>query len=673
MADKVSEMTFQVETDVKVVEHFVLPTYRYIEQLLDMYASPESIVNSYNKKFILAEILSMLGKRLNVSAVLVDLRAGVSEFSAPLLFDPRVKKYLVTSTSYQSVKGTELLIQELNKGLPIKESTLIPEIFMTMIPDGLQTLDIVSGLVSLYDEVDEKEESLIDNLVTELPFASELLHLGSLRQIIKNLDGCAFYKNIYSLVKDNYVVQKEKKISTSVNRRDEVIRKINRLADTQINAEGNVEFNILMTAPINNLIKKFRINIPHTIIMGAKGSGKTFLYREMLRNKYWETFIVKMENNKEIKEPRTFFVPVLASSNASGFKDILQAAIKKYNACGANGNISNSVWLDNSNKIKTFNRNEHDSLEWLDFWKQIMLETLGGGFDSLESLENVLGECAQRVVFLFDGLEEIFIQTLSSKTEKNAILGLCQDMLNEWKVKYKNIGAIIFLRKDLARDSIEVNFEQFNTLYNSVELRWSRTEALRLVVWLVNQAVPGFYQEEVAVEVASQELIERNLTKLWGVKLGKITSNEAYSSRWILAALSDFNGQLQARDIIRFLQYATEDAGRPIYEDRYIMPAEIKKAVPNCSNKKLNEVIQEIAALKPIFTKLESLPEEKRILPFHSDTFELTATDEKLMKQEGYLKIDNDKYYLPEIIRHALKFKYERGARPKVLSLLLSK
>ena len=31
------------------------------------------------------------------------------------------------------------------------------------------------------------------------------------------------------------------------------------------------------------------------------------------------------------------------------------------------------------------------------------------------------------------------------------------------------------------------------------------------------------------------------------------------------------------------------------------------------------------------------------------------------MKQEGYLKIDNDRYYLPEIIRHALKFKYENN------------
>lgn len=41
------------------------------------------------------------------------------------------------------------------------------------------------------------------------------------------------------------------------------------------------------------------------------------------------------------------------------------------------------------------------------------------------------------------------------------------------------------------------------------------------------------------------------------------------------------------------------------------------------------------------------------------------------MKQEGYLKVDNDRYYLPEIIRYVLKFKYEKGARPRVLSMLL--
>ena len=91
----------------------------------------------------------------------------------------------------------------------------------------------------------------------------------------------------------------------------------------------------------------------------------------------------------------------------------------------------------------------------------------------------------------------------------------------------------------------------------------------------------------------------------------------------------------------------------------------------DCSNAKIAEVKQEIKVLEPIFDKLDSAAEEKKILPFYNDTFNLTPAEEKIMKQEGYLKVENDKYYLPEIIRHALKFRYEKGARPKVLSLLL--
>ena len=119
IAGKMLELTVRIETEKTIVEHIVLPTYRYIEQLLDMYSSPESLALSYNKKYILAEVLSKLGKKVNAELVLVDLRAGLSEFSAPLLFDPRVKKYLVTSTSYQSVKGTEILLHQLSKGLPL--------------------------------------------------------------------------------------------------------------------------------------------------------------------------------------------------------------------------------------------------------------------------------------------------------------------------------------------------------------------------------------------------------------------------------------------------------------------------------------------------------------------------------------------------------------------------
>lgn len=673
IADKVAELTVKIETETSLVEHIILPTYRYIEQLLDMYSSPESLALSYGKKYILAEVLSKLGEKLNTDMVLIDLRAGLSEFSAPLLFDPRVKKYLVTSTSYQSVMGTEILLQQLNKGLPLSENTLLPEILLTMIPDGLNTSDIISNLVAAYDKSESDENtSLTDNLVTELPFASELVHLESMQYIMKNLEGRDFYRKIFGIVKNSYFADKKINEKENYDKRESVIRRIHNLAKNQITAEGNAAFDVLMTEPIHNLIKKYRNNVPNIVIMGAKGSGKTFLYREILRNRYWENFILSVDKKeKESVKNKIVAVPLLASSSATGFSEIIQDAIQNYNRSNLKAKVNSSVYIDNNELVLNYSRTNHDVLEWKEIWKQIILKSLNNVYMSFEELEVDLEEQSIRVVFLIDGLEEIFTQTISSQTEQNAIVALCRDFINEIKVKYKNWGLMIFLRKDMVRDSITVNFEQFNSLYHSVELRWSSTEALRLVVWLVSQSVPEFYQEEVEIEIASGEIIERNLIKLWGIKLGRATSNEAYSSRWILAALSDFNGQLQARDIIRFLEYATKDVGRRVYDDRYLMPAEIKKAVSDCSNAKISEVKQEIKALNPIFDKLDSASEDKKVLPFYNDTFNLTPTEEKIMKQEGYLKIENDKYYLPEIIRHALKFRYEKGARPKVLSLLL--
>lgn len=678
VVDKVSELTIKIETEKSIVGHIVLPTYRYIEQLLDMYSSPESLALSYNKKYILAEVLSKLGEKVNADFVLVDLRAGLSEFSAPLLFDPRVKKFLVTSTSYQSVKGTEILLQQLNKGLSLNGETQIPEIFLTMVRENIDTSDIVSELVAVYDKyITDDNIAIMDDIVTELPFASELVHLESLPKIMKSLNGRDFYYNILEIVQNSYSVSNNPSRNNETLTREEIIHHIHTSAKYQITAEGNGALKVLMTESIQNLIKKYKNSVPNTVIMGAKGSGKTFLYREILRNKLWEKFAAGAnEKNKDEADGTAMSVlavPLLASGNVGGFYEILENAIQNYNKYALRGKIKNSVYLDNRDSLLKSVKKEYDQLEWKDIWEKMILNSLGNKYQSIEDLEEDLEKNGLKIVFLIDGLEEIFSHTITSDTEKNAIVALCRDMINDIKIKYRNLGLMVFLRKDMARDSITVNFEQFNSLYNSVELQWSSTEALRLVVWMVSQAVPDFYQEEVAIEMAPREVIDRALHKLWGIKLGKSTSNEANSSRWILAALSDFNGQLQARDIIRFLEKSTVTVGKSIYDDRYLMPSEIKNAVSGCSYDKISEIRQEIKVLGPIFDRLENAPIEKKTLPFYTETFNFTQAEEKVMKQEGYLRIENDKYYLPEIIRHALKFKYERGARPKVLSLLLKK
>ena len=91
-ANLIGNLTIPIETKQEKVEHIFLPTYRYEQQLYDLYASPQSITNSRNKEYVLAEILSSLAVKLGAKAVLIDLRAGISEYSAPLLLDPRVKK-----------------------------------------------------------------------------------------------------------------------------------------------------------------------------------------------------------------------------------------------------------------------------------------------------------------------------------------------------------------------------------------------------------------------------------------------------------------------------------------------------------------------------------------------------------------------------------------------------
>lgn len=666
--------TISVETPTRTVEHYFIPTYRYEEQLMDLYATPESIVNGKKKEYVLAEVLSKICERLDLSAALVDLRAGISEFSATLLLDPRVKKYLVTSTSTQSIKGTQILLKHLMKGLQIHEDTVVPEIFLNMVPDTLsesEKSDMISGLLQCYERGQQGDEdnSFTDNVITELPFASELIHLTSMRQIIQSLNGRGIYLKLQRLVRQNFYEETsppEQLIDE--NKRRQILSKINTLANAQLTAESNNKFEVLMTKPLKYLGKKYSDSIPTTVIMGAKGAGKTFLYREMAESLCWNSFCTGLYGATE-NVMDGFFLPVIATRNSHEIIEVLKKCIDSLNTSIPDAQVNNSVFLDNQQKLE---RQKSEPTDWVQFWQELLTSSIHPELKNFQETDEKLQKCGKRIVFLIDGLEDILKKVPGSAEECNAIQALCQDIVTQLVARYHNLGIIIFLRRDMAKAAIRVNFTQFEQLYKQFELKWSSNEALRLAVWLVNKADDYIYQGSAAIDVVSQDIIETSLIRLWGLKLGRPSSNEAYSSRWILAALSDFNGQLQARDIIRFLKYATQRSDRkPPYNDRILMPMEIRGAVSTCSNEKLEEVKQEYVALKPIFEKLEQIPAEEKSLPLDPNHARLSSLEEQSMIQEGYLKRDGDKYYLPEIARHALGFRYGKGARPKVLSLTL--
>ena len=423
-----------------------------------------------------------------------------------------------------------------------------------------------------------------------------------------------------------------------------------------------------MTAPLKHLGKKFSETVPVTVIMGAKGSGKTFLYRKMAESVSWDCFRSNLFG-PDTSSVEGYFLPVIATRNSSELANTLKECIRHLNENVPCSHANESVFLNNARKLEQEKSKKPD---WFVFWERLLASSINPNWNSFQEANIELEKDGKKVVFLIDGLEDIFIHVSRVEDEQQAIRILCQDIVNQIKAQYYNLGIIIFLRRDMASASIPVNYKQFEQTYKDAELKWSSNEALRLAVWLVAQADKEFYKGPKEIDLASQKVIDENLIRLWGLKLGKASSNEAYSSRWILAALSDFNGQLQARDIIRFLQYATvPNEKKAPYDDRILMPVEIKNAVATCSVEKMNEVKQEYAALKPIFEKLEQLSLEEKVLPLDPKHAKLNNDEEKIMVSEGYLKRDGEKFYLPEIARHALGFRYSKGARPKVLSLTL--
>jgi hypothetical protein len=132
------------------------------------------------------------------------------------------------------------------------------------------------------------------------------------------------------------------------------------------------------------------------------------------------------------------------------------------------------------------------------------------------------------------------------------------------------------------------------------------------------------------------------------------------------------NLQIQARDIIRFLASVTTNYSTDTYyHDRILLPADIKKAIVPCSEKKREEIGKEMPNIEAVFKRLEDVSFEKK-LPIKAEYMEKTldASQRNQMEAQGYLTLVDKNYYIPEIIRHALGYGYAHGARPRVLALL---
>ncbi len=686
MVEKVRAERLRVPVNGRVSEHFFLPAFRADHQLIHPPFDPNQLLRAPDRKWVVTDVLLELGKRLGVSAVLVDLRAGVSELSAPVLFDPRVKRVVVSSTSLQAVRGTEFVLQELNRRLPPKSSSDTPAVLLTMVPPQVDRNlidDIHNTLQATYLDADASG-STADSLfmeepldITEIPFAQQLVHLNDLDDIDYKLSG-AELEFALKRVAGDLVPEATERPEYRIDQPRALLNRLINFTRRFEYAERSETGSFLRTVPLRNLARKFAVEAPRAVVMGTKGSGKTFTYLQVARAGDWDRFASE-----------------LLTTGSGGSHPILPLIRPRFLE---NPEVIHRVWTETHRILgsgtglspEDVGRKLEDAVDakeaaegfWRNFWLRMLSESAGlppGAEDPLGALQEYLERRNLNLTFIVDGLEDWLQNAHSSPEAQTAIRGLCLGVFDQLStIPNRRIGLVVFIRKDLAQVSIRQNFGQFEALHDAYELRWNVEEALRLVVWALQEAgiSDEVLHDNAHVDPVSltQSELERSLQTLWGLKLGTDMGKGAYSANWVLSALSDFQGRLQARDLMRFLLHSakhsisTPPTARKA--DRLLQIGAMKGAIKPCGEEKVSQIKQEIPALQDVLDRIQRAPEGLRKMPFTYETFAIRVSELQMMKNQGIVFEDDGKLYTPEIYRQGLGLRLEKWARPEVVTLM---
>ncbi|MBD2429399.1 ParA family protein [Phormidium sp. FACHB-1136] len=681
---------------------YFLPACLSDDQLLDTPVLPEHLARSPEGEWTCGDAIHQLGKALSADYVLIDLRAGLSEISSPVIFDPRIQRFFVTTATEQSTAGLSLVLEQISRIAPSEADSSSgkfydPSIIISFLTQELRELPAFeNSLEKLNSAYSPPERAEHDNLYTsrleikETDFTQELLYINTWEEAKLKLAPTSVMRIARewatSKVREQSQVLALDRESENSSVELEEVRKFRTICEQYEFAESGKGESLLVTESLRNLATSFRNDLPRVVSIGAKGAGKTFTYVQLSRLQDWETFLSLASGNAIDFEHKTHIFPLLQSSTLKDAAEDVVRAARDATREAFSHTIPEFLHSEFGDRIRGFLESPSGELDWIRFWIKELSQSIGFSQDedsvSLSHLNSYLKEKDVRLIFLFDGLEDIFTEIATNPQQQTALSTLISlpKRLNE--IRQSNLGLIILLRRDFLRHSKTQNLAQFESLYKPYDLSWDADSFLRLVYWVCIQASVIQANEANLAALSREELI-LVLERLWGKKLGNDASNEAYTANWVYAALTDFKGKLQARDIIRLLYHAaniTIENSKEVQFDRWssnrlLPPQAIRRAIEPCSTGKVKEVKEEYPEFRRWVNKVETeYTQDQKRVPFTLDTLDLDQATIRMLEDIGVLyedrgKDDIPRYYMPEIFRAGLGFAPQKGARPRVLVL----
>jgi len=654
-----------------------VPAFRSTNSLHPVDIRPEHLGTGRQDTFFLNSLIWNLAKRANVDLVIIDLRAGFSELSAGFLLDPRIYRVFVTNLNGQSLHGTRLLMEYIAKrAASATELEPYPAVAVTQIPENYEQerlSDELTPLLAAWQDFVPSELRAEANPAVELRsgFDRTLQALPAdwttLTTAVRRSEAFAQASTLM-----NWLPLAERTGATvpAPNSIKELRRTLASDAGRRIFAEKGGGDDFLDTPAIGVLAEDHLRAVPVSVVVGAKGAGKTLTFITLAKLKSWNTFTRKVLNEAAITETEICPVLLPISLDSDLTNEIIETRRTIADTLGGVSAIEYTRVRDYLTQSKTELSNES---EWRDAWLNAIAWSAGltspGSYDGKTAIGRFSAH-GKRLVAIFDGLEDLFQEIATDPKQQIAVRALVQEV-PLWLSQLPSgaVGLIVFIRRDLVEFAVRQNLGQLLDRYKPYALNWDRAEALRLTYWLAWKAGVLDLPRERLARLAEEEAGEM-LLPLWGKKLGSDKSRDARTAVWVLDALSEFNGQVQARDLVRFVHFAARDSIEDTkWTDRILTPGAIRASLPPCSEAKVRETRDENVVLREIFNKVERIPADQRKAPFQAEFGNLTAEDLTILQQNGIITLDRDSYYVAEIYLHGLGFSYDARGRRRVMPI----
>jgi hypothetical protein len=428
--------------------------------------------------------------------------------------------------------------------------------------------------------------------------------------------------------------------------------------------------------PYKRLAASFSNKVPNAAVFGAKGAGKTFLFKMLSNISEWSKFcsICGVDD-----ADNALLIPIYWSHNENyeGRKFLINSQIKslsRINKC-----ISDDKIIYNHQLLRTIFSTPQKKLpsDWRELWFKFFCQCLGFSVKNEITYESEfrkrLSAFTTPVVYLCDGLEDLFSEWLFQDMQIEPLRVLIQDILLDIPIwGGGKFGLLIFIRKDLVRHAVTQNSGQYFANFRDFEIKWSKEEALRLIGGLFStQELLQYRSYQSSNEWSNRDFHSmcNDLIPLWGLKLGSTKSFVPPTVYWVLSCVSDLQGNFQARDILRFLNKAAGlQIRRPLAEDRLLSPSALRAALKASGEDKIEEVKQE---MKHIASDLEKISFWKPALPLTCDSLEkIGISSTAALEEAAILHREGAVFYLPEIYRKGFGLELSKVTRNKVYSLM---